>query len=346
MHRPKFVILENVANLRGHDNGHTWEVIYKRLSSSIEEGGLNYEVKEKILSPHQFGIPQHRKRIYIVCVAREQGNLDSFEFPESRRKKCDINTIIDPSDTNVIKLKPEIRHKLSVWQEFIDQTIAHNDVIPTFPIWAMEFGATYDYENLAPAYQANEQLVGRRGKLGKVIHSGSKDYILSQLPVYAQTDKTQEFPDWKKRYIRQNREFYNLEKVEETQDEYILDGEEYVLKDEAWEAKQAQKELERIAKLTCTKRVFALMLQELGITYTMLKELIATNEQAQLEWDLCVELERKNPLLDVMALQLGVTSEQLDGLFRYANGEITIEQFRALIPQTEEPVEEVVNEDN
>lgn len=116
---------------------------------------------------------------------------------------------------------------------------------------------------------------------------------------------------------------------------------------EAWgytEEEIALQEKERIAKLTCTKRVFALMLQELGITYTILKELIATNEQAQLEWDLCVELERKNPLLDVMALQLGVTSEQLDGLFRYANGEITIEEFRALIPQTEEPVEEVVDE--
>ena len=75
------------------------------------------------------------------------------------------------------------------------------------------------------------------------------------------------------------------------------------------------------------------MLQELGISYTQLKELIATNEQAQLEWDLCVELERQNPLLDVMALQLGVTSEQLDGLFKYANGEITIEEFRALIPK-------------
>ena len=109
-----------------------------------------------------------------------------------------------------------------------------------------------------------------------------------------------------------------------------------------------QKELEeniRISKLTCTKRVFALMLQELGITYTMLKELIATNEQAQLEWDLCVELQRSNPLLDVMALQLGVTSEQIDGLFKYANGEITIEEFRALYV-VEEPVEEVVDENN
>lgn len=134
-----------------------------------------------------------------------------------------------------------------------------------------------------------------------------------------------------------DQEFYNLEKVEETELEYVLDGEEYVLKDEAWEEKQEQAEKERIAKLTCTKRVFALMLQELGITYTILKQLIATNEQAQLEWDLCVELERQNPLLDVMALQLGITSEQLDGLFRYANGEITIEQFREMyiIPESD-----------
>jgi hypothetical protein len=100
-----------------------------------------------------------------------------------------------------------------------------------------------------------------------------------------------------------------------------------------------QQERERIAKLKCTKRVFALMLQELGITYTMLKQLIATNEQAQLEWDLCVELERANPLLDVMALQLGITSEQLDGLFRYANGEITIEQFREMYITEEPPVD-------
>ena len=114
-----------------------------------------------------------------------------------------------------------------------------------------------------------------------------------------------------------------------------------------YEAEQEQKEKERIAKLTCTKRVFALMLQELGITYTILKQLIATNEQAQLEWDLCVELERKNPLLDVMALQLGITSEQLDGLFRYANGELTIDEFRSLYvkPEEELPTDEIVEQE-
>lgn len=102
----------------------------------------------------------------------------------------------------------------------------------------------------------------------------------------------------------------------------------------------------RISKLTCTKRVFALMLQELGITYTMLKQLIATNEQAQLEWDLCVELQRSNPLLDVMAMQLGITAEQLDGLFRYANGEITIEQFREINKDPDVDNPEEVKEEN
>ena len=141
-----------------------------------------------------------------------------------------------------------------------------------------------------------------------------------------------------------DKEFYNLDKVEETELEYVIDGEEYVLKDEAWEEKQALIEKERIAKLTCTKRVFALMLQELGITYTMLKELIATNEQAQLEWDLCIELQRSNPLLDIMAMQLGITSEQLDGLFMYANGELTIDEFRTLYVKTDEelPTDEIV----
>ncbi len=124
-----------------------------------------------------------------------------------------------------------------------------------------------------------------------------------------------------------------------------LDGE--IVLNPNYEAEQELKERERIAKLTCTKRVFALMLQELGITYAMLKELIATNEQAQLEWDLCIELERANPLLDIMAAQLGITSEQLDGLFMYANGELTIEEFRTLYvkPEEELPTDEIVEQE-
>ena len=112
---------------------------------------------------------------------------------------------------------------------------------------------------------------------------------------------------------------YNIDRVEETQDEYVLDGDEYILKDAAWEEKQAQKERDRITNLTCTKRVFALLIQDLGISYSQLKEIIATNERAQLEWDLCERLERSNPLFDTMAQQLGITPSQIDEIFINAN---------------------------
>ena len=133
-----------------------------------------------------------------------------------------------------------------------------------------------------------------------------------------------------------NPDFYNVDRWEETQDEYVLDGEEYVLKDSAWEEKEVQKEKERIARLSCTKRDFALMLQEMGVDYfTQLKPLIDSNAQAQLEWELCERLFRFNPMIDLMAGQLGVTPEMLDGLFQYANGEISASEFEALIPDTE-----------
>ena len=104
-----------------------------------------------------------------------------------------------------------------------------------------------------------------------------------------------------------------------------------------------QEEKERIARLSCTKRDFALMLQEMGVDYfTTLKPLIESNPQAQLEWELCERLYRFNPMLDLMASQMGVTSEQLDGLFKYANGEITLEEFRAL-KSVEEPTETPVD---
>ena len=106
---------------------------------------------------------------------------------------------------------------------------------------------------------------------------------------------------------------YNYEK-------YIISDGELILNPN-YEKEQEEKAKKHIQMLSCTKRDFALLLQEFGVTYSQLKEKIATNEQAQLEWDLCERLYRFNPLLDVMAEQLGITSEQLDMIFKTANGE-------------------------
>ena len=120
---------------------------------------------------------------------------------------------------------------------------------------------------------------------------------------------------------------------------------------EAWGYTEEEiflQERERVNGLKCTKRVFALMLQQMGVDYlTQLKPLIESNPQAQLEWELCVELERGNPLLDIMSGQLGISSEKLDAIFKLANNEMTQEEFiQAITPQEEiqeeQEIEEVV----
>ena len=94
-----------------------------------------------------------------------------------------------------------------------------------------------------------------------------------------------------------------------------------------YEKEKEEKEKERVANLRCTKRVLALVLKELGVSYANLQALIDTNEDAKLEWDLCVELERSNPLLDILGAELGISSTTIDKIFKYANGEISKEDF-------------------
>lgn len=124
------------------------------------------------------------------------------------------------------------------------------------------------------------------------------------------------------RITLQCRPEYEGSEIKETERPLVQGDGEYIYADTPeYEEEQKQKERERIGNLQVTKRVFMLGLQQLDLTYSQLKELISTNEQAQMEWELCVELQRKNPLLDIMASQLGVSSLMLDYIFQKANGE-------------------------
>lgn len=205
---PQFLLLENVANLEGHDKGHTWQTIERELQN------VGYVIDKKVLSPHQFGIPQHRKRIYIVGVRRDVGDLVGFKFPNPINVPCDIHDIIDETDRDYIPLKDETRRYISIWSEFVSLAAKNNCKLPSFPIWAMEFGADYDFEDVPPCHQKAKQLKGKHGKLGRVITGKSHVQMMTQLPNYAQDlrKEGEKFQDWKIRYIRQNREFYAANK--------------------------------------------------------------------------------------------------------------------------------------
>lgn len=207
-HKPKYVILENVQNLKTHDNGNTWQIIRTQLNEL-------YDVKEAILSPHQFGIPQHRSRIYIVCKLKskvECNPLSNFEFPIPNYLDCDIKTIINDDSEDFLPLKEDTKEQLSIWEEFLENLKINGSPIPAFPIWAMEFGATYEFEDIAPAFQSLSQLINKKGKFGKSINSTDKEECLNQLPNYSKSSKTMKFPKWKIQHIKRNREFYEQNK--------------------------------------------------------------------------------------------------------------------------------------
>lgn len=121
-------------------------------------------------------------------------------------------------------------------------------------------------------------------------------------------------------------ECYNLEKVEETELEYVLDGDEYVLKDEDYETKQAQKERERIAKLFLTAAdVERGIYKAKKITFEMLISQLQDNEEIDIE-ELKIELKanhfyRGNPYVSMIGSILGFTEEQLDKFFEDGNYE-------------------------
>ena len=58
--KPKAFFLENVRHLKNHDNGRTFKVIYSTLQQ------LGYSFDYKIIKASEFGLPQHRPRIYMV----------------------------------------------------------------------------------------------------------------------------------------------------------------------------------------------------------------------------------------------------------------------------------------
>ena len=73
--KPKIVFMENVKNFATHDNGRTLEVV----KNTMEE--LGYSFHQRVLNAVDFGIPQKRERIYMVCF-RKDLNFAKFNFPK------------------------------------------------------------------------------------------------------------------------------------------------------------------------------------------------------------------------------------------------------------------------
>ena len=108
-HRPSAFLLENVRGLMTHDGGNTLKLILQ----TIEE--LGYDVWYQVLDAAQFGVPQHRDRIYLVGMRVDEprqpiiakGSRDSvhlwqhevtqrrFTFPSPQKTNIKIGELLE-----------------------------------------------------------------------------------------------------------------------------------------------------------------------------------------------------------------------------------------------------------
>ncbi len=200
IHKPKYFILENVRNLYTHDKNKTWLYIETQLTKA------GYEIDKKILSPHFYGIPQHRERLFIV--GSKEG-LRHFKWSQKNGSSKTIKDILKTKSNNYIDLEPEKQKVLKLWQKIIEAI--GNDTKIVRPLWSMEWGATYPFEEKTPYKTTKSDLASYKGAYGKAIKGDTKKEMLNRLPNYAKTSQNS-FPSWKKNFIRRNRTFYEQNK--------------------------------------------------------------------------------------------------------------------------------------
>lgn len=183
----KFLILENVRNLA--DKTENWDIIKTELMKR------NFYITEEpvILSPHNFGIPQIRERVYILgmrkdirdaeILANGYIHLSDLELQAFKGKdNCkmgDARKILKPNAPDEYIVSEEQSEMIWAWEEF---RLATNIGTIGFPIWINSFGIGY------------KRFAWFKRKIGY-----------------------DDMPSWKQRFVDNNRRLYEANK------EYIDD---------------------------------------------------------------------------------------------------------------------------
>ena len=172
----KFIILENVRNLA--DKSENWDIITSELTKR------NFYITENpvILSPSDFGIPQIRERVYILDIRKDIRNAEILSNGcihkedlklEKHFKECkmgDAWSILEDNVDDSYIISAEQEQMIAAWDELRLET---GITVIGFPLWLDSFGVGIDDDDIVFATQG-----------------------------YA------EMPEWKKRFLRLNREFY------------------------------------------------------------------------------------------------------------------------------------------
>lgn len=148
-HKPDFILLENVPNLATHNNGETYKVIFEEM----EKAGYIVPIDPIILSPHEFGQPVYRPRLYIPCIKKTKAKNKNilFDFKKNKLNTNIYNLIDNTKKSKEFYITEYEKKLLEMWNEFYQNI---DTKIIGFPIWADQFKNNRDISKL-PKWKQN-----------------------------------------------------------------------------------------------------------------------------------------------------------------------------------------------
>ena len=184
--RPKFMFLENVKHILKVSNGEVIEYIRRKIDQ------LGYNLQLFQISPHNYGIPQQRERVYFVCVRKDiycgqnvelrkyVGKLDFNKFLD-KESEIDDKYFIKGDTLNVLEAWDEMVKQFEVGEK-ISPTILINDAykqyteqeFKLFPAWKQEYITknkpllTKYQSQFAEWYAKHSELLQKREIYGKL----------------------------------------------------------------------------------------------------------------------------------------------------------------------------------
>ena len=127
--QPKFMFLENVKHILKVSKGEVIEYIKDKITQT------GYTLQLFQISPHEYGIPQQRERVYFVCVRNDIYNgidiqlssfIGTYDFKKILDDKNDIN--------EKYFIKGDILNMLEAWDEIINKFEVGEKISPTILI--------------------------------------------------------------------------------------------------------------------------------------------------------------------------------------------------------------------
>jgi len=199
-HNPSVLFLENVPNLVSHDNGNTMKVIESRITE------MGYTHWWKIISPHNYGTCQVRKRVYIVCIRNDLKKNDDFKFPEMFESNLDVRSVLDDKVDSKYEMNKDELYWLEMWEDFL-KNVNKETKLPGHPIWSDCFLGDEELPGDLEQYDVPQLVeIGNQWSdykwVKSVDNSMSKEEIIKAINL----------PLWKQNFIQKNRYLYSNNK--------------------------------------------------------------------------------------------------------------------------------------